>query len=743
MIRARGARSIAALLLPALCIAGSAGALAAQTPQDRAGLIAFRDSLHSTSDSAGLAKLEARMIVVAKADRDNAMQHLRLGFLAMRLGDLGSKSRFDDAAGEFQWATELQPSWPWGWFGLGLAEDAVGDSQISLVAGLQAMFGKDHLTRAANAYTKSVQVDPSFVEGLVQLSATTLRQRVNVKIDAAREALRVAAATSAAANPEVLLYRGRVEREVGDIDSAVVAFQGYLERGENKGLGQLELARTLFLQGTHDGQPAYYEGAASNDSTAVAEYRGDIAVIAPDSALAEFDALSGPNRAGFLHRFWGQRDRADLRKDGERLREHYRRIFYARQHFQLVSTNRHYDIIERYRSGSRDYDDRGIIYIRHGDPDQRATYARPGMELNESWLYVRSEGNMVFHFLAREDVQDFKLVESLFDVLGFEGATALRGTDVGLVANELLLSRQQISPIYSKMIGGGQAAGQQYMTEERALGRRSIQIGTTTDDYELVYPRELRAHTNVAVVGRDSVKSLLHVAYALSGSTLQGVPSPRGQVYPVRVRLSVSDRNHTTVATLDTTRLFVAKDPVPEREFLVSHFSVPVPPGFLTYRLAIEEADDRGLVLPPDTITAGDFSGNAFTLSGLVLGTSLARVFWRPAEQDTVYFNPVGSFKRTVPMDLYYEIYGLSAGAGYKTEVMVAKQGNGGILGVFSGKKPAIRLSFDDQSTGLISRVHRQVGLEKLSSGDYWMEIVVTAYNGSQQRSRAPFTVRE
>lgn len=230
------------LLLPhgAVLFLVMAISASAQSPEDRVALQGFRDSLAEARDSASLLALEQRLIAVAKSDRENTLLHLRLGFVAMRLGDLGSRTRFDDGASEFEWATELEPAWPWAWYGLGLAEDRVGDSEVSLVQGLQAMFGKDHLSRAANAYARSVQADPSFVLGLVDLAATALRQRINVKTALAREALRQAAATSAAANPEVLLYRGRVEREVGDIDSALAAFQGYLARGGNPGLGQLE-----------------------------------------------------------------------------------------------------------------------------------------------------------------------------------------------------------------------------------------------------------------------------------------------------------------------------------------------------------------------------------------------------------------------------------------------------------------------------------------------------------------------
>ena len=62
----------------------------------------------------------------------------------------------------------------------------------------------------------------------------------------------------------MLLARGRVEREVGDGDSALAAFRGYLDRGVSRGLGQLEIARTLFLLGRFDGVQPYYEGAATD-----------------------------------------------------------------------------------------------------------------------------------------------------------------------------------------------------------------------------------------------------------------------------------------------------------------------------------------------------------------------------------------------------------------------------------------------------------------------------------------------
>jgi len=717
----------------------------AQSPSDRAAIARFSDSLENLEDSSALRGLEARLIEVAKADRDNAMHHLRLGFVALRLGDVSGKTHYDDAAGEFEWATELQPQWPWGWYGLGIAEDRIGDSEVSLVQGLQAMFGKDHLSRAANAYAHSVQVDPSFVRGLVDLAATALRQRINIKIDLAREALRQAALTSAAANPEVLLYRGRVEREVGDIDSATAAFRGYLVRGGNRGLGLLELARTELLRGSLRGQLPYYEGAASDDSTSVAGYRQDLEVIANDSALAEFDHSTAARRVAFLHRFWGQRDRASLLVDGARLCEHYRRIFYARKNFQLVSSNRHYDIVERFRSGNPDFDDRGVIYIRHGEPTERASYDAPGMPLNESWYYKRADGDLVFHFVAREKVGDYRLVESVFDILGFGRSLAIRGDRESPAdaerADQLVLTREDFSPVYTHLLSSSNVGAQKYFTEERMLGRHSIAIGTHSDSYEISYARHLDALTSVVVAGHDSSESLLHVSYAMPGSALHEVPSDRGHLYPVRLRLSVTDRTGRLVAAIDTTRLFLATDPVPAQEHLVGQVSVPVIPGELVYRIALEQGSDNGTVLPADTITAGDFEGHLFSLSGLVVGLRDAHLAWLPAPGDTVWFNPLGRFRRAAEMELYYEVYGAPAGAGLKTEVAVTKEGGGGFLGLFGSKKPAIHLGFEDQSEGTESRFHRTLSLERLSTGRYHLDVSVTNPDGVTRRSHATFEV--
>jgi GWxTD domain-containing protein len=720
----------------------------AQSPTERIALEQFRDSLASTSDSNGLLLLEKRLIDSAKAERNNAILHLKLGFLSLRLGEMGGHSHYDDAASEFQWAIDLQPSWPYAWYGMGLAEYGVGDSQVSFVTGLKTMLGKDALTRSAVAFAKSAEVDPSFARGLVDLANTALRQRVNIKLGVALDALRRAGQTSAGSDAEVLLARGRVEREVGDGDSALAAFNGYLQYGSNRSLGLLEVARTHFLLGRFDGVAPYFEGAGSDDSITVAAYRADLATIASDSILREFDGQRGSHRATYLKRFWTQRDRTELRADGERLREHYRRSFYARKNFQLTANNRHYDIVERYRSGSREFDDRGVIYIRHGEPSSRATYAAPGLEPNESWRYARPDGDLIFHFIAREDVQDFKLVESLFDVLGFSDAVKLQGQANGAadnaMAEQLMLSREQLSPIYRRLQGAGHMSTGRYQTQERRVGQESIALGTTSDSYELRFPEELKARSEVLAVGRDSGGPQVQIAYAIAGSSLEPVTVTRGYLYSVRLRFVAMDRRGQVVASLDTTRHFVAPEPVPSNEHLVGRVGTTVPRGLFQYRLALQQGEAAGVTLPRDSIRVGALASSALSLSDLVLGSRSANLSWRRTPNDTVLFNPLGTYRRNDEMELYYEIDGLRP-TPYTVELAVKKKGSSGGLfrKIFGGGGAAIRLKFQEQATTPQVSSHRSLQLSRLKPGNYVLELMVVDAAGRKDRRTQEFQVVE
>src|SRR5436309_1066457 len=290
------------------------------------------------------------------------------------------------------------------------------------------------MSRAAQAFARATQVDPSFAEAAMDVANTALSQRIQPRLQVALDAVRLAAASPAGRTAGVQLARGRVERAAGNADSALAAFQAYLTIGGDSGLGLLEEARTLYFgHRPAEGYRAYVAGAqASATPAAVALYREDLAWIASPGERATFDSLdSGPARVRWLRAFWERRDLAEARDAGERLAEPYRRWFYAERNFRLVTRHRHYDVTERFRSDQTELDDRGIIYLRPGPPHRRATYVAPdSVEPNETLVYHRPppERDLLFHFVARKGVQDFNLVESLADALtaGLGGALALQ-----------------------------------------------------------------------------------------------------------------------------------------------------------------------------------------------------------------------------------------------------------------------------------------------------------------------------
>src|SRR5213592_2824517 len=300
------------LLLLAFLSASPTVRLSSQEPADRRALEALRDSLSVVTDSNALLRLEARTIDVAKRDRDNPLLHVRLGFIAYRLGELAdAKKHYDDAAGEFEWAAELQPGWPYPWYGLGLAELAQGEHAVIAIENLRQQLGKDYLSKAARALARATQADASFARATIDLATTALTQRIQPRLEVALQAVRLAAASTAGRNAGVQLARGRVEREVGEADSSVAGFQAYLSVGGDSGLGLLELARTYYYaQRPGEGWHTYFAGARlARSAAALALYRADLSALAGPDELAPFDGFTSPGqRAAWLERFWLRRD---------------------------------------------------------------------------------------------------------------------------------------------------------------------------------------------------------------------------------------------------------------------------------------------------------------------------------------------------------------------------------------------------------------------------------------------------
>ncbi|HEU4680361.1 MAG TPA: GWxTD domain-containing protein, partial [Gemmatimonadales bacterium] len=523
---------------------------------------------------------------------------------------------------------------------------------------------------------------------------------------------------------------GRLERAAGNLDSAAVVFERYLVIGPNRALGLLELARTRLALGQPDGEAPYYEGASLDDPEATAGYRNDLQLLATDSVLWEFDQLAGQARAAYLHRFWTDRDHLELRPEGERLREHYRRVFFARFHFPLTISRRFYGRRDAYRSGNTEVDDRGVIYIRQGEPTERLRPFVFGAMPNESWRYVRSDGDLLFHFSAGYDANgggdlyDYRLVQSVLD---------LRGTP-DVPRDQLIMSRQSLSPLYGRMLNWGRFGSSRARASERNIGAISIAVGTTTDSHELQFPRGLAAVADLVSVGRNTRGSLGHFVFGIAARGTSPRSVAGGVEYSVRIRLAVLDLHDGLVSNLDTTVVISLQRQLLRNEWLLGRAELVLPPGHWTYRAALQQGDSAGVVLPRDSVRVGDSDRISLGLSDIALGSRGRAVPWITETADTVLLAPSSQFRRGAEVELYYETSGATPGLRYRHEITVLRAGRRAA----DRRRPLVALSFDEEAADSVVRSRRIVRLERLKKGNYVVEVRITGPHGeSSVRQRS------
>lgn len=607
-------------------------------------LAALRDSLAGVTDSASLARRERALLVLVRGNRGRVVDHLELGFLALRLSELGRRDGADEAAGEFGWVTRTEPGWASGWYGLGLAEIAVLAGQGSGVLAAAT------LAPAARAFARAVSVDARVADRLAEEAEQARRLGQKGRGRVLLEGLR-RAATQPGRPPEVLAAQARAERDLGDPAAALAAFEAWLPvAGRLEGLALLEVARTRFLLGRADGAEPYYDGASVDLPVVVAQYREDLALVATPRELGVFDRATGGARQAFLRRFWGQRDRASLRPDHARLMEHYRRLYIARRMYPRAEPGLPPMLAPGVSLADYGLDDRGLMLVRHGEPDEQGIFVTadgPG----ESWQYRREEGNLELDFVARDGSAAFQLLEPLPTVVR-------RGPDTFAPP----------SVQGARLVGDGAAVvGLRALPGVRVSGaqrtdRASYIVGTTTDDHRPRFAWALGARVDAVLFEAHGSSHALHLALAVPFDSLRAAWLGPGHEYPLRLRLGVFGEDGVGVLAIDSLVRLVttAADGVP---WLAGVVSAALPPGRWRYRLELSDGDSLGTVFPVRALEAEPGSGRT-RLSDLALGEAEAP--WQQmvsADRRVIRFLPSGVVERGRRVELAYAVHAAPGGA--------------------------------------------------------------------------------
>ncbi|MEP7324717.1 MAG: GWxTD domain-containing protein [Gemmatimonadota bacterium] len=672
------------------------------------------------TDTVALLSLERATIDRARADRNNPLVHLELGFIALRLSQLtASRDHAEDAGSEFEWATELAPDWPVPWYGLGEAEMALRMHPFTptvTLNRLRRVLDVDEASRAVADQRRALRIDPGFAPAILALTTASIADDDESGMLNTLHTAWAAASTTATTSPDYWQGRGIIEEYLARSDSALPSFRRYIGTGGDSALGFLHQARLLFDLGRQEeGDSTYFRAARlARSAVAIALLRQDLSYIATEAELSRFDTLSAETREIWVRTFWTGRDLEAGRMPGERLAEHYHRYFYALRHFRRRGTYWQTDRVLAYHSDQTLFDDRGVIYLRHGEPNDIASYlGEAGFPPNISWKYRRPDSSLIFHFRPQGDpramgTENYRLVESLLDI----------SSDP-----EFLASRGGLDPIYD-MLAAGQSTTGRLAQMERERGYDMIKLGTSTDSYQLQFPRGLAGIAERYALSGAADEGTVLLVFAVPVRELATSPAS-DLAQPRLLKLHATATNANGGYLIADSTWTVRPDAFRGSDAsAVATLPLPLPPG--NYRMTLVATIDSGhagmaqrwedVVVP---------SRGAFGLSDLVLGSKESGITW-VAGADTVALNPLNRFAAGSEMLVYYQLIGATPNSLYRTRITIMARDEKP-----EGKRQ-IDIAFNEPATRPLVAVSRSISLAGAAPGGYRMTVTVT---GPDERS--------
>jgi tetratricopeptide (TPR) repeat protein len=240
----------------------------------------------------------------------------------------------------------------------------------------------------------------------------------------------------------------------------------------------------------------------------------DMKYIFTDKELDAFSRLYNlKNIRHFFDRFWKRRNPIPAAPENMRLAEHFKRVAIAEEKyrydgFRLWFNNpdklQYLHFPQSFWLNDK-FNDKGLVYIRHGEPHERAMDVIPGMPTNESWLYYANGSlpKLMFHFLIDENAvgNNWRLTAQL--------------------PRALMSSRLTWDHIFQRIYTGTPLEVIQYKNELAEKSKQDVWIGLDTDRHtwqEEIKPLEIPFY----VAGfQDSLQIRREFYYGLPVSTWQ------------------------------------------------------------------------------------------------------------------------------------------------------------------------------------------------------------------------------
>ena len=767
-------------------------ALHAQAPADRSALLAFADSLAAATTVDQVRDLEAARV-------GGTLGLIRSGLAALRRGELGQdRGPYDQAIQLLERAIDGEGRWPYPWFALGVTQMASYRRAFVVKATNYSPAGASYREAALRSFARAIANDSTFVPAADALAGITLSLGHRLLPKMLAEPLRRVELVPGTA-PQVRLAAANVAFGNQEYERTLEILGDYLRRGGDRGVAGVEQARTLSaLKRPEEAAAAYLAGLTGLTEAGLLAYREDLGWVAGQDEIDVLDTLALAAVPAWVGQFWRERDALNLRAPNERLIEHLRRWVYAHENFlshrpddvpanaegfgpqdqsSLFEVGAIAEVMTEvaggipafrtYRRTQWELDDRGVMYLRHGEPTKRvSSVAGPP---NESWAYDLPEGRRVFHFLGSRalgtqsattltaslpldaDMLDARAdLDSRYALLAdrIQRLEAQARTNQSLNAALAREAGLEASTPGSTVISTGinaqsvnNAIANQSMTRlgadvlwrEAARNRGAIAAAVATDGYPQHYKTSLDAIVQVYGVGfgKGETQRILTV-FAVPGTRL--VPRRRpdggpGVLYPINFRVIALDRGTGVIRQLDTTRTFLAPDTLRGDQHLSGLLELAVPAGAYQVRALVSQpGQEAGTGVGRDSVRI-PADPRDMILSDLILGRTESGLAWSYGGEK-IPLNPLNAVPKGNGVELFYEVGGLVAGQKYTVTSTVRKAEDKPTA------RPQLQVGFDFTASASYERVSRGLGLANLKPGAYVLSVAVAEQGSGRQVRR-------
>jgi hypothetical protein len=372
------------------------------------------------------------------------------------------------------------------------------------------------------------------------------------------------------------------------------------------------------------------------------------------------------------------------------------------------------------RKLNHEYNDKGLIYIRHGEPNERAVTAGADVPFNESWLYYQNvfHPQLTFHFIAGKPGNDWRFAPYV--------------THPAILEDRLTWGN-----IYFKMLRAEPLEYLQYQEEMAEMSRQSISHALSSDRHR--WDRELKPL---------DIPLAFYTFRGNEGNTLTElsyqIPAPAdfkkeekrdtsGNI-SYEIGIAILDKEFSEIITeRDIVNLESDRDSV---YINLNRFTLLPDTYLVGFHIQPQKIDYLGGY--KFRFGIDDYRGSELSMSQIQLSTNIS------PETDSSQFvkrgleiipNPSGRFSRKDLLYSYLEIYNLtlnSDGRGqFSIEYQLAhtkprKKGITNLFGLLGGVGlSSISIQSERESNGEFSNEYLALDVSNLQSGSYELTISI------------------